>query len=62
MSSATVTSSSCARSSPSTSSGPAPWWPATSWENALSRFVKVMPRDYKRALEQGLAAQEQVPA
>ena len=22
------------------------------WENTLSRFVKVMPRDYRRALQQ----------
>ncbi|HWF34300.1 MAG TPA: glutamate synthase large subunit [Solirubrobacteraceae bacterium] len=26
------------------------------WESALPRFVKVMPRDYKRALEEGKAA------
>ena len=32
------------------------------WENALTRFVKVMPRDYKRALEEGQAAKEPVPA
>jgi glutamate synthase domain-containing protein 2/glutamate synthase domain-containing protein 3 len=32
------------------------------WENALPRFVKVMPRDYKRALEEGQAAKEPVPA
>ncbi|MDQ6806169.1 MAG: glutamate synthase subunit alpha, partial [Actinomycetota bacterium] len=31
------------------------------WEDALPRFVKVMPRDYKRALEEGLA-KEEVPA
>ncbi|HWF74897.1 MAG TPA: glutamate synthase large subunit, partial [Solirubrobacteraceae bacterium] len=31
------------------------------WENALPRFVKVMPRDYKRALEAGVA-KETVPA
>jgi len=31
------------------------------WENALTRFVKVMPRDYKRALEEG-RAKEEVPA
>ena len=26
------------------------------WDNALTRFVKVMPRDFKRALAEGLAA------
>jgi glutamate synthase domain-containing protein 2/glutamate synthase domain-containing protein 1/glutamate synthase domain-containing protein 3 len=31
------------------------------WEDALTRFIKVMPRDYKNALEQG-AAKEKVPA
>jgi glutamate synthase domain-containing protein 3 len=32
-----------------------------SWERARERFVKVMPRDYKRALEQR-AEQEAVGA
>ncbi|HWF50287.1 MAG TPA: glutamate synthase subunit alpha, partial [Solirubrobacteraceae bacterium] len=32
------------------------------WENALTRFVMVMPRDYKRALEQGKAAKTEALA
>jgi glutamate synthase (NADPH/NADH) large chain len=28
-----------------------------SWERAVSRFVKVMPRDYKRVLAERAAAQ-----
>jgi glutamate synthase (NADPH) large chain len=27
-----------------------------SWERSVERFVKVMPRDYKRALEEAAAA------
>jgi glutamate synthase domain-containing protein 2/glutamate synthase domain-containing protein 1/glutamate synthase domain-containing protein 3 len=32
------------------------------WESALTRFVMVMPRDYKRALEQGKAAKAEALA
>jgi len=32
------------------------------WDNALTRFVKVMPRDYKKALAEGVASREEAIA
>ena len=55
---------SCARWSTGTTRRPAPPWPArllADWESAAARFVKVMPKDYKRVLAAASARRARGP-
>ena len=58
--STTTTASSCATPSSATSPRPSRRWPKellTEWDDAVDRFGKVMPKDYKRVLKAREAAE-----